>query len=120
MPASIVQQPPASGFREARPATGLKKIQLSIQVRPNASRNELLGWEGDRLVVRIQAPQREGFADKKLRRFLAVYLEVPLASVSLVAGHGTNPKIVEILNTAPSRCLGRLGIPEPDPPHTVS
>lgn len=70
-------------------------------MRPNASRNELLGWEGDRLVVRIQAPQREGLANERLRRFLAAYLEVPLDSVSVVAGHGTNPKIVEILKNRP-------------------
>ena len=85
---------------------------LQIKVVPNAANNKLVGWQNPVFVVRIQAPLRGGLADEKLRRFLAAYLEVPLAAVSLLEGHGRSLKTVKILNADPSRCLLRLGFPE--------
>ena len=85
---------------------------LQIKVVPNAAHNELVGWQDPVFVVRIQAPLRDGLADEKLCRFLAAYLEVPLAAVSLLEGHGRCHKTVKILNADPSRCLQRLGFPE--------
>jgi uncharacterized protein len=85
---------------------------LQIKVVPNAAHNELVGWQDPVFVVRIQAPLRDGLADEKLCRFLAAFLEVPLASVSLLEGHGRCHKTVKILNADPSRCLQRLGFPK--------
>ncbi len=90
----------------------MPELILKTKVFANAANTQLVGWQDPVFVVRIQAPLRDGRADEKLCRFLAAFLEVPLASVSIETGHGLSLKTVKIVTADPTRCLKRLGFPE--------
>lgn len=74
---------------------------LRVKVTPNASRNEILGWEehpstGRHLRVRLQAPPVDGKANKALVRFLAAELGVPKSKVVLTKGQTSRLKTVKV------------------------
>lgn len=93
----------------------LVKQTVPVQVLPNASRNEWVGWSGDRLLVRIQAPPEDQQLNKRLERFLAAYLEIPLPQVEVVDGFGKRTRIVEISGPNAERLARRLEKPGPVP-----
>jgi uncharacterized protein len=67
-----------------------------VRVQPRARRNEVDGeWQGA-LRIRLNAPPVEGRANEALRRFLADYLNVPLAAVKIASGQRNRLKRVEI------------------------
>ncbi|MCP5181227.1 MAG: DUF167 domain-containing protein [Pseudomonadales bacterium] len=70
--------------------------KLAVKVVPGAARSELAGWLGDVLRVRISAPAEKGKANAALIALLAQVLDVPPGSVSVLAGHGSPRKQVEI------------------------
>lgn len=71
-------------------------IELAIRVSPNASTNEIAGWMGEELKVRLAAPPVDGKANEELVRFLAKVLDVPRSSIEIVSGHTAKRKIVRL------------------------
>ena len=57
-----------------------------VRVTPRAGRDEVAGWQGDELRVRLRAPPVEGQANEALRRLLASRLDLPLSNIELVTG----------------------------------
>jgi uncharacterized protein YggU (UPF0235/DUF167 family) len=90
----------------------MPELILKTKVFANSATTQLVGWQDPVLEVRVQAPLRDGRADEKLCRFLAAFLEVPLASVSIETGYWRSLKTVKIVTADPTRCLRRLGFPE--------
>ena len=71
-------------------------MRLKLKIVPGASSDEVVGWYGDALKVRISAPPERGKANVALLALLASALNVPLAAVQLVAGGASPHKVVEI------------------------
>ena len=69
---------------------------IYVKVVPRASRDELSGWQGDVLRVRVAAPPQDGKANAALEALLAERLGVRKSAVRVVAGHGSPRKRVEI------------------------
>ena len=74
---------------------------LRVHATPNASRNEIIGWENDAqagriLRVRVAAPPAEGKANRVLRDFLAKSLGLPKSRVVLAKGNASRFKSFEI------------------------
>ncbi|RXK54780.1 YggU family protein [Oleiharenicola lentus] len=69
---------------------------LELKVIPNAPRNEVVGWLGTALKVKIHAPALEGRANDELLDFLAETLGLPRRSVTLVRGDKSRQKVVRI------------------------
>lgn len=61
-------------------------LTLQIRLQPRASKDEIIGWHGDALKIRITAPPVDGKANKHLLAFLAKQFKVPSAQVTLVSG----------------------------------
>ena len=74
---------------------------LKLHVQPRASRNEIVGWRGDALAIRLTAPPVEGAANKACRDFLADALGVKRADVELVAGEKFREKRFRISGLTP-------------------
>jgi len=70
--------------------------RIVIKATPNAPRDELMGWLGDTLKVKIHAPALDGRANEALCAFLAFTLGLPKRSVSLVQGEKSRQKLVQI------------------------
>lgn len=71
---------------------------ITVRVKPNAARDEVLGTRDGALEVRVAAPPAEGAANARLQRVLAEYYGVAPSSVHLVAGRNSRLKRVAINN----------------------
>lgn len=87
-------------------------VRLVLHVQPRASRTELVGIHGDALKLRVAALPSEGAANLELLRFLARRLEVPPASVELIAGPASRRKTVFVRGLSLDAARRKLGLPE--------
>lgn len=69
---------------------------LELKVIPNAPRDEIAGWLGDTLKVKIHAPALEGRANDALLDFIARQLGVPRRQVSLLRGDKSRHKVLRL------------------------
>ena len=74
----------------------MTRMQLQVKVVPGASRDEVAGWLGEALKIRVQAPPGKGEANKAAIRILAKLLEVPRQQVELVRGAGSPNKVFSV------------------------
>jgi uncharacterized protein (TIGR00251 family) len=85
------------------------ETRLTLEVRPRAGRDAILGWHGAVLRVRVAAPPADGAANQAVRRLLADRLGCAPSRVEIVRGHAARTKIVRITGVAPSEAAARLG-----------
>jgi uncharacterized protein len=82
--------------------------RLRVRVSPGAGRSQIVGRHGDGWKVRVAAPPERGRANEALRRLLADAVGVSQADVTLVAGHATRDKVVELEGIAQEETERRL------------
>ncbi|MDA8216179.1 MAG: DUF167 domain-containing protein [Dehalococcoidales bacterium] len=85
--------------------------QLRVRVVPRAKGNQIAGWEGDTVKVRLTAPPVEGKANKALVDFLAEQLGVSKSAVTIVSGHSARQKRIEIAGLDDVETRRKLGKP---------
>jgi len=69
---------------------------LNIRLTPRGSKNEILGWDGDTLRVKVTAPPLEGAANKACVQLVAQRLGVKRSQVTIVAGDKSRNKILRL------------------------
>lgn len=69
---------------------------LSVHVTPKAGRDEVCGWRGDALAVRVRAAPESGRANEAVCKVISAALGVPKSSVRVVRGTSGRQKILEI------------------------
>jgi uncharacterized protein (TIGR00251 family) len=87
-------------------------VKISVKVVPGASRSGIVGWLGEDLKVRIQAPPTDGKANEALCEFLASEFRLPHSAVRIAAGFSSRKKIVEVDGLSPDvleRIAGHAG-----------
>jgi hypothetical protein len=67
-------------------------VELCILVQPRASRDQLVGAQGEELKVRLAAPPVEGAANAACCAFFAKLCRLPRSRVTLVAGESSRHK----------------------------
>lgn len=67
-------------------------VILQIQVQPRSSRNQLVGFQGDALKIKLTSPPVDGAANKACCAFLAKVFGVAKGDVELVAGDKSRQK----------------------------
>lgn len=77
---------------------GVPDLILDVHVQPRASRDEIAGYHGDRLKVRIKAPPVDGKANQYLIGFMAELFGVPKRNVVLLAGESGRDKRLRIVD----------------------
>jgi uncharacterized protein len=77
-------------------AGALLCCRLSIKVIPNAPQNQITGWLGDSLKIKVHAPPVEGRANDELCAFLAESLGLQTRAVTLLRGEKSRQKWVQI------------------------
>jgi uncharacterized protein (TIGR00251 family) len=65
-------------------------------VTPNAGGNEITGWRGEVLHIKIAAPPEKGKANRELIDFLGRELGVKKSAIRIVKGETSRGKIIEI------------------------
>ena len=71
-------------------------VTFDVKVQPRASREKVVGIEGERVKVALTAPPVDGAANDALVVFLARALGVPRRAVSIVRGHTGRLKTVRV------------------------
>jgi len=70
--------------------------RFALKVVPRASCDEVAGWTGDELRLRLRAPALEGRANEALREFLAERLGLGRSAVRIVVGEKSRRKVVQV------------------------
>jgi len=84
---------------------------LELKTIPNAPRNEIAGWLGTALKVKVHAPALDGRANDALLAFLAEKLGLPLRAVTLVRGDKSRHKVVRLDGLTLAEAKARLPLP---------
>ena len=69
---------------------------VSVRVEARARRDEIVGWQGGTLRVRVTAPPVDGRANEAVIVVLAEAFGVPRAAVGLVSGATSRNKLFRI------------------------
>jgi hypothetical protein len=69
---------------------------LQVKITPNASKNEVIGWEGDLLRLRIRGVPEKGRVNEELIAFLAKHLKIAKSQIEIVSGHTSRLKRLRI------------------------
>jgi len=83
---------------------------LALKAIPNAPRNEVAGWLGDALKVKVHAPALEGRANDELCEFLADQLRLPRRAVMVARGGKSRQKLLRIDGLTLDDVKARLGV----------
>jgi len=86
-----------------------RSTRVSVRLTPRAGRDEVLGFDGDVLRVRVAAPPVDGRANEALTRLLAARLGVAHSAVEVVGGHTARTKVVAIEGLDLAELRARLG-----------
>lgn len=85
-------------------------MRLRVKIVPAASRDEIAGWLGDALKVRVRALPERGRANAAMVRVIADALAIPSARIRVIGGHATPHKTLELddlSEAAVHRCLAK-------------
>ena len=86
--------------------------RLIVKAVPRASRDEVAGWAGEELRVRVRAPALEGRANEALCELLAKALGLKRGAVAVVVGEKSRRKVVQIDGLALEDVRQRFGVAE--------
>jgi len=68
-----------------------------VKVQPGASKDEIVGVQGDALKIKINAPPLKGKANKALIDFLAKELAVKKSQIEVISGHTSRIKTIKVI-----------------------
>lgn len=78
---------------------------MRVKVAAGASHDAIDGWLGDTLKVRVTAPPERGKANAAVERLLADHLAIPKSRATIVSGHTSTRKVVELASVSESEVL---------------
>jgi uncharacterized protein (TIGR00251 family) len=70
--------------------------RLTVKVVPGSSRNQIVGWLGDALKIKVTAPPEKGKANEAVIELLAETLGIDADAIQIESGHWSPSKIVAI------------------------
>ena len=82
---------------------------ISIRVTPSASRDAVIGWQGDVLRLRVAAPAQRGKANEAALRLLAAALGIERQRLRIVRGETSRQKVVSVDGLDDAEIRARLG-----------
>jgi uncharacterized protein len=94
-----------------RATTGNAPPLLHVRVQPRARRNEVIGWQGDALRVRVTAPPADGAANRAVTDLLAEALGIAASRITLARGATSRDKLFRVEGLSPSAVRARLPLP---------
>ena len=82
---------------------------ITVKVQPKASRDEIVGWQGDVLRLRVTAAPEGGRANAAVAELVAEALDVAKTRVSVARGRAGRTKILRVEGLGLAEALDRLG-----------
>ena len=84
---------------------------LSVRVSPGAKRDEIIGWQGSTLRVRVRAVPEKGKANEAVCSLIAGAAGTPKRSVVIERGHSSRDKLALVEGLTEDELMSRLGKP---------
>lgn len=85
-----------------------RHANITVQVQPNARYNQVLGFEGAILRVKIAAPPVMGKANRELINFLSQLIGVNKGSITIERGHTGRRKVIAIAGLDRDQIIERM------------
>ncbi len=82
--------------------------RVRVHVTPGARQEEIVGWQGGALRVKVRARPERGRANQAVIRLLARRLGVGPTNVSIVHGAASRDKLVEVVGVSQEELRARL------------
>jgi uncharacterized protein (TIGR00251 family) len=82
--------------------------RIPIRVQPRASRDEIVGWKAERLLIRVTAPPVDDRANVAACRLVAKAAGVPRSAVRVASGARSRDKLIEVDAPISSRAQAGL------------
>ncbi len=82
---------------------------IKVRGQPGARRDEVVGFRGDVLRLRVKAPPREDRANLAVAELLAKKLNVARSQVRILRGHAAREKVIAVEGIEPARARVLLG-----------
>ena len=82
--------------------------RLRLHVTPGAREEQIAGWHGGSLRVKVQARPEKGRANQAVLQMLARRLGVAPANLSIVRGAASRDKLVEVDGLSEEELRARL------------
>jgi len=70
--------------------------RLNVKVVPGSSRNQIVGWLGDALKIKVTAPPEKGQANEAVIELLAEALDLTTNDIEVLSGHSSPSKVIAI------------------------
>ena len=86
--------------------------QIAVHVTPRSGRDEVVGWRGTELAVRVTVPPESGKANAAVCVVVAKAMGVPKSSVSISRGGTSRHKVLEIDGVDDSALRAAFGDPD--------
>jgi uncharacterized protein (TIGR00251 family) len=86
----------------------LSETRISLHVYPNAPRNQVVGFSGGVLGVKVAAPPLKGQANRELVAFLSQLLGVSQGSLAILKGHTSRNKLIAVSGLSREEVIKRL------------
>lgn len=85
---------------------------LAVHVTPKSGRDEVVGWRGSELSVRVTAAPESGRANSAVCSVVAKRLGVPKTLVRVIRGDTSRHKILELSSVDAERIAEEFGTPD--------
>ena len=91
--------------------------RLSVKVVPGSSRNQIVGWLGDALKIKVMAPAEKGKANEAVIALLAETLGIGTDAIQIESGHASPSKVIAITGMDVEALKKAFEQPHSKPPH---
>lgn len=85
--------------------------RIAFHVTPKSGRDEIVGWRGGELCVRVTAPPEDGKANAAVIRLVARRAGLPKSAVRVVRGETSRHKTLELEGIDESALTTVFGAP---------
>lgn len=86
-------------------------FRIAVHATPKASREEVAGWRGSELSVRVTVAPEDGKANAAVCKVVARALGVAPSRVKVVRGEASRHKVLEV-DADPERLVAAFGVPD--------
>lgn len=83
---------------------------ISVKIVPRSSKNQIVGWQGEVLKIKIKSPPVDGEANAELLRFLAEKLDIAKNKIEIIKGQNAKNKLLRIYKPDILAKLKRIGM----------
>jgi uncharacterized protein (TIGR00251 family) len=71
--------------------------RLNVKVVPGSSRDQIVGWLGDALKIKVMAPPEKGKANEAVGELLSMKLGISTDDIEVVSGYSSPSKVITII-----------------------